>query len=1211
MKSKKDLNDLVELNFDNPKVAGLIEIIIKKTAKPEPNFRKEFLDKLIEDLGYILGSETHLTTGDIDYLYEVGNYVVGFEAKSPSIIEKQGAFIYKDELKRHLKQVHQYFGDPKLNYLILTDGINWYFYSRKSIRRDTPHYIDFRTTQLLHPKSTHRLEDLSKNKIIDTLQRLEYESDREGLDEKFYRSLKSWVEECRDYFIESNLSEEEAKSEAVALINKFIFVRSLEDFGTLPFNYLRKEVKEYIDRWGRKEGAKRLSRDINDWMFQHYDTELFVNHGAILSPELWEYLILGKLLPEPKSLFTPSLYDFNFSNINFDILGHVYERFLAELKREHGIYYTQRFVVEYIIDNAIREKITSILAKALKKLDENKLDDSKSIIENELFGLRILDPAPGSGSFLIYAFDILTVAYQKWEKNYINKYNKIHKDDALPITRTWASGHVINDWKEKIILNCLYGCDIDDKAVDVAKLNLWLRLIRYDPENYYWKKLQDSGISYALPNLSLNLINGNSLIGPQFKYTLNKLKKYQSEFNQIKKLRTEYIKNFKNNVKNIDEIEKLKSQIKKEFRDEIKQILSDEGLDSNWANLATVWFLEFPFGKFDFVIGNPPYIGEEDHKEIFRPVKASPLLSEYYEGKMDYWYFFCQLGISLLKDDGIISFIVPHYWPKSEGAAKLIKSVINETSIESIFDFNEYKVFKETAPGQHNMVFRFKKSGKKINPKITIVKNMELTTEEIIKALHGEKIEGATSYNADRQDKLLDANGKLHFTSKSIDSTCTAIKKIADGVLGGENGFCNVNQGIVPAIDVVGVKSLKRILRSRGNNEPTEEDILSLENELGIKRKEGVFVLPVSSLRYFKLNKYEKDLIRPYFWGHQIKRFHTDPKNLYFIIYTTSEKARNIKNNTQKYPNIKRHLDKYKPVITSDFGPYGLHRARDENIFISEKIVGLRQTKHPTFAYNKIPYYMAMVCNIITKKETFPDVSLKALTAILNSKLGHFWFYHRGKRKGELLQIDGTPLGNFPIKLPTKNISKKLELKVDDIENLKDTYYKLLNKWEAGVKIICGESAITLNDLFKWTGVIEKSKCKISIDPEGEIEDIDFMIKDSLLIVSTNIGDNIYNFKERLTALHVLYSLEFLFEVRMVRIGKFKSFLMLKIPYKSPGLFKEANIKDFYKELEDFATSKNLSADLSCIKNEIINKEDEINKNVADLYNISETDLIL
>ena len=88
-------------------------------------------------------------------------------------------------------------------------------------------------------------------------------------DEKFYGSLKSWVEECQDYFIEYNLSEDEAKSEAVALINKFIFIRSLEDFGTLPFNYLRKEVREYIDRWGRKEGAKRLSRDINDWMIQN------------------------------------------------------------------------------------------------------------------------------------------------------------------------------------------------------------------------------------------------------------------------------------------------------------------------------------------------------------------------------------------------------------------------------------------------------------------------------------------------------------------------------------------------------------------------------------------------------------------------------------------------------------------------------------------------------------------------------------------------------------------------------------------------------------------------------------------------------------------------------------------------------------------------------------------------------------------------------
>jgi len=134
-----------------------------------------------------------------------------------------------------------------------------------------------------------------------------------------------------------------------------------------------------------------------------------------------------------------------------------------------------------------------------------------------------------------------------------------------------------------------------------------------------------------------------------------------------------------------------------------------------------------------------------------------------------------------------------------------------------------------------------------------------------------------------------------------------------------------------------------------------------------------------------------------------------------------------------------RNLDIAK-VITSDFGPYGLHRARDEKFFKdSERIFSARKTHKPNFTYVNHPCYVSQTFFVIKPQG---DINIKYLTAILNSQLSNFWFKNKGKRQGELLQIDKEPLLNFPIYQPDLS-DKDDKMLHDKIVTLVDEMLKL------------------------------------------------------------------------------------------------------------------------------------------------------------------------
>ena len=150
-----------------------------------------------------------------------------------------------------------------------------------------------------------------------------------------------------------------------------------------------------------------------------------------------------------------------------------------------------------------------------------------------------------------------------------------------------------------------------------------------------------------------------------------------------------------------------------------------------------------------------------------------------------------------------------------------------------------------------------------------------------------------------------------------------------------------------------------------------------------------------------------------------------------YIIYTDSS-FKDI-SQMKEYPILKKHLDNFKEVITSDNKPYGLHRARKEEFFIENKIVSLRKTSEPYFCYlDKPSYFMAEFYILKTDR-----INMKYLTGLLNSKLVAFWLRYMGKMQGSNYQIDKEPLMNIPLKIADENIENKIIDLVDEIMELK------------------------------------------------------------------------------------------------------------------------------------------------------------------------------
>lgn len=292
-----------------------------------------------------------------------------------------------------------------------------------------------------------------------------------------------------------NLTEEDLDESVQRILDRLIFIRSCED-RELEAKSLISSLREWESR-GKGQFIKYL-REVFAYFDKLYNSKIFANHlcdDLDIDNEVLNEIIEGLYYTKDNSV------SYDFSAIEADVLGNIYEQYLGHIlkksekrakltkshthRKEQGIYYTPTYIVDYIVRNTLGELLKDKKVHPVRK-DVNSSTPFKAGHSNGVNAgkIRVLDPACGSGSFLIKAFDVLNEHYARYDKNY--SQSQMDFKTGLPFTT-----------KVKILQNNIFGVDLDKQAVEIAQLNLLL-------------KIAEKG--QRLPLLQQNIKCGNSLI---------------------------------------------------------------------------------------------------------------------------------------------------------------------------------------------------------------------------------------------------------------------------------------------------------------------------------------------------------------------------------------------------------------------------------------------------------------------------------------------------------------------------------------------------------------------------------------------------------------------------------------------------------------------------------------------------------------------------
>ncbi len=451
------------------------------------------------------------------------------------------------------------------------------------------------------------------------------------------------------------------------LLDRFLFIFFAEDRLLLPPN----SVREILKQW---EQLKELDNYVALYeRFKKYfgylnvghvgkQHEIFAYNGGLFLPDE----ILDALIIDDTILYdgtkTLSGYDFE-TDVDVNILGHIFEHSLTEIeelqlelegkaieknktkRKKEGVFYTPRYITKYIVENTVgalctqkkealqinEETFAPQKRKANKKILLNKIETYR----NWLLQLTICDPACGSGAFLNAALE-----YLKAE----------HRTADELTARIFGDAIVYTDLDNSILEHNLFGVDINEDAIEIAKLSLWLHTAKKGRK---------------LSNLSNNIKCGNSLID-------DATVAGDKAFN---------------------------------WKEEFKNVFSP----SLWGGTTK----QSPDGStgFDVVIGNPPYV----RAESILPSKVF-LEKNYkvYNGNADLYVYFIEKGITLLKVDGIFSFISPNKWIQSNYGMELRNFLISY-DIQEIVDFGELKIFVDAGTFPSILIIKKSNPSNEIN----------------------------------------------------------------------------------------------------------------------------------------------------------------------------------------------------------------------------------------------------------------------------------------------------------------------------------------------------------------------------------------------------------------------------------------------------------------------------------------------------------------
>lgn len=637
----------------------------------EARLRQEFLDPLFASLGWDVAN----TQGYAEAYKEVVSedaLRIGRETKAPDysfriggtrkfFVEAKKPFVNLKDDPEPAHQLRRYSWSAKLPLGIVTDFQEFAIYDTRIRPRagDKAHvarifYCRFEE----YPEKWDEIAGIFAKESVLKGSFDRFASSHRGkrgtaeFDDEFLRDMEHWRDLLARNLALRNpgLTQRDLNFAVQRTLDRIVFLRIAEDRGIEPYGSLFALTAGPRIYPRLCEIFERADFRYNSGLF-HFATE----KGRDESPDR---LTLGLTLDDTvlKEILGALYYPqspYAFAVIPADILGHVYEQFLGkvihltpdhrarveekpEVRKAGGVYYTPTYIVDYIVRQTVGPLVEGRTPKQVEKL-------------------KILDPACGSGSFLLGAFEFLL----DWHLNYYVKNDPAAwaKKKNPPVYETAPNAHGIGrgsgNWqlttaeRKRILVANLHGVDIDAQAVEVTKLSLLLKVLEGEARELQGKQLN---FERVLPDLGNNIKCGNSLIGPDF---------YQQP-----------------NLPEFDDDARYKINAF-DWNDEFKPIMDS--------------------GGFDAVIGNPPWI---DIKGL-NPIEVAYYFARYSttENRMNVYAVFVERALSLLKTGGYFSFITPNSYLTQSSYLKLRMQLL-ERRIKSIVRLPDnvfQKVNAETA----------------------------------------------------------------------------------------------------------------------------------------------------------------------------------------------------------------------------------------------------------------------------------------------------------------------------------------------------------------------------------------------------------------------------------------------------------------------------------------------------------------------------------
>lgn len=658
-------------------------------SKNETETRRYYIDKFFEALGWDVGNEKgkreviHEDIVKVKGKTKFPDYGFYFKGKRVFFVEAKDTKVDIKNDSRPAFQLRSYAWSAKLGVSILTDFEEFAVYDctvrpKENDRTEAARIKYFTYEDYLKEGVFNYIYDLFErenvaNGSLDAYsENLCNRKGSETVDVHFLSTLDELRTKLAVVISKLNreMSEKDINYAVQQIIDRIIFLRVAEDrnvenYGLLALANPKNKNEDDFKNYGFN-GENSYYENLNyifDRANEKYNSGLFDEDAIVRNLNIDDKTIKDII----DELYTPK-NPYQFSVIPVEIIGNAYEQFLGktisidknhkavielkpEVRKAGGVYYTPEYIVDYIVANTVGEAI-------------------KGKTPDEIVNIKILDPACGSGSFLLGAYKYLL----NYHKEYFLK-NKTKKYMGSRYEIIDESGNLALWVRKQILINNIFGVDIDSNAVEVAKLSLLLKSFEdsFNVNEYGQGSLLNEKI---LPSLDNNIKCGNSLIGNDF---------YESHLD-------------------LDDAALYKINCF-DWEEEFKSI--------------------FKGGGFDVVIGNPPYVfvkyvdWADDVKDYFSSnydiTNKDNKSKSNQSGKINLYTLFIFRAIKLLKENGLFSFIVPNGLLRTTTYDMARKFILDNYHIDLIADLKD-GVFKGvTAP---TIIFKFSKSHSNDDTKI-------------------------------------------------------------------------------------------------------------------------------------------------------------------------------------------------------------------------------------------------------------------------------------------------------------------------------------------------------------------------------------------------------------------------------------------------------------------------------------------------------------